>query len=462
MRIGLAAVLALTLAAGEGRVTATPEPRIPAGGPALEFDFPGLRIGVAEYDEGPTGGTAFIFDAPVAVAVDVRGGAPGTMNTDALRLAYDTPFVRAITLAGGSSYGLAFAAGVADAIKETTPDPGHWDNIAVVPGAIIFDLGGRRLSSVTPDAALGRAAVAAARPGRFPLGAHGGGRFAMQGWVFGSGAHSGQGAAFRQVGPTKIAVFTIVNALGTVVDRQGRVVRCREQEWHGGDCGTIADRIARRTSKETAAAMVLPEGPITKGGLTENTTITLVVVNQKLPVWALQRLATEVHSSLARAIQPFSTERDGDTLFAATTAAVENPSLPPLDLSLIASEVAWDAVLASIPPLEARGSETPVPLTADAARRFVGDYDLSPDARVRVTGDGKALRIQALTDGGMYVPRDVPATLTPVGDASFVLETPRRDRLRFDVGEGGRVTGLTINPGTWPIHARRVRDRPQG
>lgn len=454
MGMGLAVCLAMALPAAAGVIAARPEPSIPEGGPALEFDFPGLRIGVAEYDEGPTGGTAFIFDAPVTAAVDVRGGSPGTMNTDALRLAYDTPFVRAITLAGGSDYGLGFAAGVAEGIKERTRDPGHWENIATVPGAIIFDLGGRRLSSVTPDAALGRAAVAAARPGRFPLGAHGGGRFAMQGSFFGPSAHSGQGAAFRQVGPTKIAVFTIVNALGTIVDRHGRVVRCREQEVRGGECGTIADWLARRTSRDHESAGLIAD-PVTKGGLTENTTITLVVVNQKLPVWALQRVATEVHTSLARAIQPFSTESDGDTLFAVTTGAVENPSLSPLDLSVIASEVAWDAVLASVPPLETRGSETPVALTEEAAERFVGEYDFSADAHVRVTRDGKELRIQTLTDGGMYVPKDAPATLTPVGETRFVLDTPRHDLLRFDVA-GGQVMGLTINPGTWPIPARRV------
>jgi 6-aminohexanoate-oligomer endohydrolase len=455
MRIGWAVFLALALSSGGVGTGIVPQARIPEGGPVLEFEFPGLRIGVAEYDEGPTGGTAFLFDKSVLTSVDVRGGAPGTMNTDALRLAYDQPFVRAITLAGGSSYGLGFAAGVAEAIKERTPDPGHWDNIAVVPGAIIFDLGGRRFSSVTPDAALGRAAVAAARPGRFPLGPHGGGRFAMQGSFFGPSAHSGQGAAFRQVGPTKIAVFTVVNALGTIVDRHGRVVRCRDQEVRGGECGTIADRLARLTSKEHKAASLI-SAPTTKGGLTENTTITLVVVNQKLPVWALQRLATEVHSSLARAIQPFSTESDGDTLFAVTTAAVENPSLSPLDLSVIASEVAWDAVLATVPPLDARGSETPVAVTAEALERYVGDYDLSPDARVRVTRAGTALRIQALTDGGMYVPKGAPVTLTPVGESRFLLDTPRRDLLRFDVDAGGRVTGLTIDPGTWPIPARRV------
>jgi 6-aminohexanoate-oligomer endohydrolase len=456
---GMAVFFGLALLSGTA-ATAAPQPRIPEDGPALELDFPGLRIGVAEYEEGPTGGTAFAFDAPVLAAVDVRGGAPGTLDTDALRLAYDEPFVRAITLAGGSSYGLGFAAGVAEAIKDRTPDPGHWQNIAVVPGAIIFDLGGRRLSSVTPDAALGRAALAAARPGRFPLGARGAGRFAMQGSFFGPMAHSGQGGAFRQVGPTKIAVFTVVNAGGTVVDRQGRVVRCHDQEIRGGKCGPIADWLARRTSKpEQSAETPAPTGAAS-GGLTENNTITLVVVNQKLPVWALQRLAVQVHTSLARAIQPFSTEDDGDTLFAVTTAAVENPGLSARDLSTVASEVAWDAVLASVPKLQERNPEVPIALPPGDLERYVGEYDLSRDARVAVTREGGALYIQALTDGGMYVPKDAAVPLVPIARDTFVLATLRRDLLRFDFADGA-VTGLTIDPGTWPVPGRRAEKAPE-
>src|SRR5215216_1353053 len=67
----------------------SPVPRTTFEGKTLEFDFPGMLIGTAEYDEGPTGVTAFIFPNRVKGAVDVRGGAPGTVNTDALRLGYE-------------------------------------------------------------------------------------------------------------------------------------------------------------------------------------------------------------------------------------------------------------------------------------------------------------------------------------------------------------------------------------
>jgi hypothetical protein len=94
-----------------------PTPHVSYDGPALTFDFPGIMIGAAEYEEGPTGTTVLYFPKPVVAAVDVRGGAPGTVNTDVLRLAYDQPTLNAIVLSGGSSYGLSAATGVANAQK---------------------------------------------------------------------------------------------------------------------------------------------------------------------------------------------------------------------------------------------------------------------------------------------------------------------------------------------------------
>jgi len=101
----------------------------------LTFDFPEVQIGVAEYEEGPTGATVLYFPKPVVAAVDVRGGAPGTVNTDILRLAYDEPTLNAIVLSGGSSYGLSAATGVANALKDEIADSGNFDNVAVVAGA---------------------------------------------------------------------------------------------------------------------------------------------------------------------------------------------------------------------------------------------------------------------------------------------------------------------------------------
>jgi L-aminopeptidase/D-esterase-like protein len=80
----------------------------------------------------------------------------------------------------------------------------------------------------------------------------------------------------------------------------------------------------------------------------KNTTLTLVITNQKLPAAQLRQLSRQIHTSMARAIYPFHTMADGDVLFMATTDEVENPELNPNTLGLIASEIAWDAVLNSV------------------------------------------------------------------------------------------------------------------
>jgi L-aminopeptidase/D-esterase-like protein len=287
----------------------------------LTFDFPGLRIGVAEYEEGPTGCTVFHFTGGAMVERDVRGGSPGTFG--------DLDWVDAICLAGGSLYGLEACTGVAAELFERRGYDTGWTAIADVTGAIIFDFGPRE-NAVYPDKELGRAALRNAREGSFPLGRRGAGRSATVGKTFGfeQAEPGGQGGAFRQLGDTRIAVFTVVNAVGAVVDRDGEVVRGHFDRPTG----------ARRALVEGVEARV-------SGG---NTTLTVVATNQKLNRWVLRQLGRQVHTSMARAIHPFHALTDGDVLFAATTNDVENDALDSLTLGVVASELAWDAVLAAV------------------------------------------------------------------------------------------------------------------
>lgn len=409
----------------------------------LEFDFPAMQIGVAENPDGPTGGTVFYFPNGVKAAIDVRGGSPATMQSDFLRLSYQTTFVDAITVSGGSSYGLEFPAGVAAELRARRGGSGEWNEIATVVGAIVFDLGPRRFSTIYPDKDLGIAALRAAQTGRFPLGARGAGRFVTQGGFFGGWEyrqHSGQGGAFRQVGLTKVAVFTVVNSLGAVVDRQGRVVRCY-QSAHNVPCPAISDYLAGYLRRR-----VTP--PAAMG---ENTTISVVVTNQKLDFWALQRLAVQVHSSMARAIQPFHTLRDGDVLFAATTNEVDNPSLPIDNLSLVASETAWDAVLNSVPQLPERSQQI-VSLAPSATERYIGTYEFVPGARLTISRDANGrLMVEATGDRDVWsFVQKTRYELRPVSSTEFISTNLRRDRLLF-TGDG-----LTLNPGPWEMRARRV------
>jgi 6-aminohexanoate-oligomer endohydrolase len=304
-------------------------PKTSFEGRELSFDFPGLEIGAAEYDEGPTGCTVLHFpNGPVACSTDVRGGSPATSGAG-------IALVDAICLAGGSLFGLEAAAGVAAELLARREYRTDWQQIPLVSGAIIFDWGGRE-NAVYPDKELGRAALRSARAGVFPLGARGAGRSATAGKLFGWELReaAGQGGAFRQVGETKVAVFTVVNAIGAIVDREGTVVlghRDPERVARLALAGEVDERLGAGRSLRP------PPG---------NTTLTVVVTNLRLEGRDLQTLGRQVHASMARAIQPFHALEDGDVLFAVSTGEVESdPLLDTTVLGVVASEVAWDAVL---------------------------------------------------------------------------------------------------------------------
>ncbi|HEY9236281.1 MAG TPA: P1 family peptidase [Phenylobacterium sp.] len=295
---------------------------------ALEFDLPGVRIGVAEYEAGPTGCTVFAFDRPLAASADVRGGSPGTM------LAEDIGLLRAVCFAGGSLLGLEAVTGVA---SELFAQRGHehvdWGDVPAVGGAILFDFD--RPNGVYPDKALGAAALAAARPGYCPTGRVGAGRNVRvgKGAAGLSSEPGGQGAAIRSLGRAKVLAVVVVNALGAVVDRRGQVVR-----------GHLHPQTGQRLDLHTW----LGQGE-DAAGTQGNTTLTLLLTNQKMSPPALRQVARQVHASMGRSIQPFHTSFDGDVLFAVTTGEVDEPALrDPSSLGVLAAEAVWDAVLDAV------------------------------------------------------------------------------------------------------------------
>ena len=311
--------------------TAELVPRTSFDGPELRFDFPGLEIGVAEYDEGPTGCTVFSFPEGAASSVDVRGGSPGVSGAG-----YD--LLHAICLAGGSLYGLEAAAGVAAELLARRGYRTGWLDIPLVAGAIVFDWGPRD-NAVYPDKELGRAALRAVRQGVFPLGARGAGRSATAGKVFAyeEGEPAGQGGAFRQVGETKLAVFTVVNAIGAIVDRDGDVVL-----GHHDPASGLRRRLVPGVEERLEQGLPVRPPP-------GNTTLTVVATNLRLDARQLRTLGRQVHASMARAIQPFHALEDGDVLFAVSTGTAESdPLLDTTALGVVASELAWDAVLSVV------------------------------------------------------------------------------------------------------------------
>src|SRR5262249_17013179 len=115
-------------------------------GRTLTFDWPAIQIGVGTYEEGPTGLTIIHFKNRASVAVDVRGGAPGSVNTDGLRNAYGAAFTDAIVFTGGSSYGEETITATASGLKDLGFRGGDWNSVAFVAGAVIYDLDNRRLN----------------------------------------------------------------------------------------------------------------------------------------------------------------------------------------------------------------------------------------------------------------------------------------------------------------------------
>jgi L-aminopeptidase/D-esterase-like protein len=276
----------------------------------VEHGIEGLRVGVAEHDDAPTGCTVLVFETGAASAVDVRGGAPGVTGER-------YGFLNALSFAGGSLLGLATVAGVADAIHEQRGRGTDWLDIPAVAGGIIFDFVGEGRGWRYPDAALGATATRAAIAGSVPIGRVGAGRSATCGKLGQPGVPSGQGAASWSGAGVHVLVVTVVNAVGSIIGRDGTPV-------------LGPDPLARLEHAESQ-----PLG---------NTTLTAVVTDARINHLALAQLGRQVHSSMARAIQPFHTSTDGDVLWALTTGT----STAPVNADVLAwraSEVAWDAVL---------------------------------------------------------------------------------------------------------------------
>src|SRR5207253_1303807 len=153
-------------------------------------------------------------------------------------------------------------------------------------GAIIFDWGPRD-NAIYPDKELGRAALRAARAGAFPLGPRGAGRSATAGKLFAheEGEPAGQGGAFRQVGETKVAVFTVVNAVGAIVDPDGNVV-LGHYDRQGGLRRSLVPGVEERLAGGRPVRP--PPG---------NATLTVVVTNLLLDPRQLRTLGRQVHAS---------------------------------------------------------------------------------------------------------------------------------------------------------------------
>ena len=281
----------------------------------LITDVPGLKVGQAEDLRLRSGVTVILPDARAVCACDVRGGGPGTRETDALAAENLVDAVDAVVLSGGSVYGLAAADGVAAWLGArgrgfvVSPDPAVPPS-PVIPSAILFDLangGDKAWGEAPPYGALGRQAVASAEAA-FELGSAGAGCGAMAGAIKGG---VGSASVVSADGFTVGAVVA-VNCWGSVVAPGGRSFWAApyeiDAEFGGlGPAGLSAAPDDWGLSKAPA------------GG--RNTTIACVAVDAVLTPAQARRVAVMAQDGLARAIRPVHAPFDGDVVFVISTAA---------------------------------------------------------------------------------------------------------------------------------------------
>ncbi|MFJ5301137.1 P1 family peptidase [Streptomyces sp. NPDC088350] len=326
-------------------------------------DVAGVRVGHATRSGGGwlTGTTVVLAPEGGAVAgVDVRGGGPGTKETDALDPRNLVQRVDAIVLTGGSAYGLDAASGVMAWLEEqgrgvrVGADPMHV--VPVVPAACVFDLGRGGDFKARPDAGTGRAAVEVAAisgPGvRVREGSVGAGTGAVVGALKGG---IGTASTVLESGIT-VAALVVANAAGSAADPetgalygelfQGRVAY-PEQHVH---------EAARLRLAEAGAKNALP--PL-------NTTLAVVATDAELTKAQAQKLAGTAHDGIARAVRPVHLLHDGDTVFALATGArpldAENP-LALNDVLAAGAEVVTRAIVRAVraaEPVDGPGGSWP-------------------------------------------------------------------------------------------------------
>ena len=275
-------------------------------------DVPGIKVGHWTDRRAATGCTVVLYEPGAMPGVDVRGGAPGTIETDLLRPGYAAQALHAVVLTGGSLFGLASVAGVVRWCEEQAVGITFGrQRIPIVSGAVVFDLNTGRSDS-RPTAESGYAAAATARSGRVAEGSVGAGTGATVAKLMGANRRlkGGIGTASEVLADGLIVgAIVAVNAVGDILDsRDGSVVAGPR-----GEPGAFLDTMAglRAGTRRDAQAA---EG---------NTTIGVVATNARLTKEQANRLATIAHDGLARAIRPVHTSADGDTVFAMATGEIE-------------------------------------------------------------------------------------------------------------------------------------------
>ncbi len=309
-------------------------------------DVPGVSVGAAEDERARTGASVVVVGAPAIVAGDVRGGGPGTRETDLLRPSTLVDRADAVVLSGGSSYGLAAADGVGAALGEkgrgfqliatpgVPPSP-------IVPAAILYDLangGDKNWGDAPPYAALGRWALNAARDGAagpIALGRAGAGYGASAG----AGAGGLGSASFATDDGWMVGALMAVNSFGSPRMPGSDAFWAWPYELNG-EFGR-----ARPAPDAPPAADLPPDTKLAAATARANTTIGVVALAAKMSQAGAERIAVMAQDGIARALRPVHGPTDGDVIF---VLAVDGPPAEdPLTITRLGA-IAADCVARAI------------------------------------------------------------------------------------------------------------------
>ena len=289
-------------------------------------DVRGIEVGHAQDEEALTGCTVILCRKGAVAGVDVRGGAPGTRETDLLDPVNLVEKVHAVVLAGGSAYGLDAASGVMRYLEEHKIglDTGR-AKVPIVTSAILYDLGLGR-ADIRPDSAMGYRAAASASSDPPKEGNVGAGTGASVGKMRGMkyAMKSGIGTCSIRVNEIIIGALVAVNAIGDVMNpKNGEVV-----------AGLRSGRTLEWMKKNQ-----------TRAAVKSNTVIGVITTNARLSKAQATKVAQMAHDGLARVIRPAHTMFDGDTIFALATREKK------ADVSMVgafAAEAMAEAILRAV------------------------------------------------------------------------------------------------------------------
>ena len=298
----------------------------------------GIKLGHFTLSERPTGCTVVLAKDGTTGSVDVRGGAPGTRETDLLNPVNDVQIVNAIVLAGGSAYGLDAASGVVKWLDERHIGypVGAAGVVPIVPAAILIDLWFGGDPKVRPGPDCGYRAAEAASESPVEEGNVGAGAGATVGKSAGRGTGKGGpmkagigSAAIKLPGGLVVAAVVAVNAVGDIIDPA---------------TGQVVAGVRGADGKLAEARKLLRQGGSREGRAGENTTIGIVATNAKLTKVQAQKMAQMAHDGYARAISPIHTPADGDTIFSLATGTWDG-QVNYGQIGSLAAEVMADAIV---------------------------------------------------------------------------------------------------------------------